>query len=276
MAMRIWHQGLVIFENLPEYRAATEKHLKSVTRPDTEVVMHGILPGTYGTEYPIDELQYRPLALMHRAQPMAAAYAAERQGFDAFVMSYLSGVMLPEIRALVDIPVVNYLEAAAHFATLYGYRFGITRFAPHMGGEIKEFLDSIGLGACFAGTVASGYSYKDIFGGFASPGQVIERFRQTVRDFSRETGADVIIPGEMPQNIFLTSNGIHRVDEIPIIDGAGVTYKLAEVMVDLKRQFGLTRSRTGQKNWRPPPERVADVMRFYGMDRMWKAVGALE
>ena len=62
--------------------------------------------------------------MMHRAQPMAAAYAAERQGFDAFVMSYLSGVMLPEIRALVDIPVVNYLEAAAHFATMYGYRFG--------------------------------------------------------------------------------------------------------------------------------------------------------
>lgn len=276
MAMRIWHQGLVIFDDLPEYRAATEKHLKSVVRPDTEVVMHGILRGTYSTDYPIDELQMRPLALMHRAQPMAAAYAAERQGFDAFVMSYLSGVMLPEIRALVDIPVVNYLEAAAHFATMYGYRFGITRFAPQLGGEIQEFLDSIGLGKCFAGTVASGYSYKAIFGGFAQPAEVIERFQETVRNFSRETGADVIIPGEMPQNIFLTTNGVHRVEDIPVIDGVGVTYKLAEVMVDLKRQFGLSRSRQGQKNWRPPPERVAEVMRFYGMDRMWKAVGALE
>ena len=59
------------------------------------------------------------------AQPMAAAYAAEREGYDAFVMSYLSGVMLPEIRALVDIPVANYLEAAAHMASMYGYRFGI-------------------------------------------------------------------------------------------------------------------------------------------------------
>jgi Asp/Glu/hydantoin racemase len=276
MAMRIWHQGLVVFEDLPEYRAATERHLRAVVRPDTEVVMHGILRGTYSTDYPIDELQFRPLAMMHRSQPMAAAYAAERQGFDAFVMSYLSGVMLPEIRALVDIPVVNYLEAAAHFATMYGYRFGITRFAPQLGGEIKEFLDSIGLGNSFAGVVASGYSYKQIFGGFASPGEVIERFHETVRAFSKETGADVIIPGEMPQNIFLTSNGVHRVDEIPIIDGVGVTYKLAEVMVDLKRQFGLSRSRQGQKNWRPPPQRVAEVMRFYGMDKMWNAVGALE
>ncbi|MGG5808596.1 aspartate/glutamate racemase family protein [Falsiroseomonas sp. CW058] len=276
MAMRIWHQGLVIFDDLPDYRAATERHLKAAVRPDTEVVMHGILPGTYSTDYPIDELQYRPLALMHRAQPMAAAYAAERQGFDAFVMSYLSGAMLPEIRALVDIPVVNYLEAAAHVATMYGYRFGITRFAPQLGGEIQEFLDGIGLGKCFAGTVASGYSYKAIFGGFARPAEVIERFQETVRAFSRETGADVIIPGEMPQNIFLTTNGIHRVDEIPVIDGVGVTYRMAEMMVDLKRQFGLSRSRTGQKNWRPPPDRVAEVMRFYGMDRMWKAVGALE
>jgi Asp/Glu/hydantoin racemase len=276
MAMRIWHQGLVIFDDLPEYRAATEKHLRAIVRPDTDVVMHGILPGTYSTEYPIDELQFRPLAMMHRAQPLAAAYAAERQGFDAFVMSYLSGVMLPEIRATVDIPVANYLEAAAHMATMYGYRFGITRFAPQLGGEIKEFLDSIGLGACFAGTVASGYSYKEIFGGFASPDAVINRFKETVRDFSKQTGADVIIPGEMPQNIFLTSNGVHRVDDIPVIDGVAATYRLAEMMVDMKRQFGLSRSRQGQKNWRPPPQRIAEVMEFYGTDKMWKAVGALD
>lgn len=276
MAMRIWHQGLVIFDDLPEYKAATERHLRSVVRPDTEVVMHGILRGTYSTDYPIDELQVRPLALMHRSQPLAAAYAAERQGYDAFVMSYLSGVMLPEIRATVDIPVANYLEAAAHFATMYGYRFGITRFAPQLGGEVKEFLDSIGLGQSFAGVVASGYSYKEIFGGFANPQKVIERFQETVRAFAKEAGADVIIPGEMPQNIYLTTNGIHRVDDIPVIDGVGVTYKLAEIMVDLKRQFGLSRSRHGQKNLRAPPERVAEVMRFYGMDKMWKAIGALE
>ncbi|WP_439551235.1 aspartate/glutamate racemase family protein [Falsiroseomonas sp.] len=276
MAMKIWHQGLVIFEDLPEYAAATKKHLASVVRPDTEIVMHGILKGTYATDYPIDELQFRPLALMHRAQPMAAAYAAEQQGYDAFVMSYLSGVMLPEIRALVDIPVANYLEAAAHLATMYGYRFGITRFAPQLGNEIKDFLDSIGLGACFAGTVASGYSYKEIFGGFATPDAVISRFKETVRDFSKNTGCDVIIPGEMPQNVFLTTNGVHRVDDIPVIDGIAATYKLAEMMVDMKRQFGLTRSRHGQKNWRPPPARVADVMRFYGMDKAWKAIGALE
>jgi allantoin racemase len=275
MPMRIWHQGLVVFEDLPDYRAAAERHLKAAVRPDTEVVMHGILPGTYSTDYPINELQYRPLALLHRSQPLAAAVAAEQQGFDAFVMSYLSGVMLPEIRAAVDIPVCNYLEAAAHFATLYGYRFGITRFAPQLGGEIGEFLDSIGLGACFAGTVASGYSYREIFGGFATPQKVIERFQDTVRAFAKETGADVIIPGEMPQCVFLTANGVHRVDDIPVIDGIGVTYKLAEVMVDLRRQFGLTRSRHGQKNWQPPRARLLEAVRFYGLDRMWSAVGAM-
>jgi allantoin racemase len=276
MAMRIWHQGLVIFDDLPEYRAAAEKHLRAAVRPDTEVVMHGILPGTYSTDYPINELQYRPLAFLHRSQSLAAAVAAEQDGFDAFVMSYLSGVMLPEIRAAVDIPVCNYLEAAAHFATLYGYRFGIARFAPQLGGEIKEFLDSIGLGASFAGTVASGYSHKEIFGGFAaSPAKVIERFSETVRDFAKETGADVIIPGEMPQCVFLTTNGVHRVDDIPVIDGIGVTYKLAEVMVDLRRQFGLSRSRHGQKNWRPPRERLLEAVRFYGLGKMWSAVGAM-
>ena len=96
--------------------------------------------------------------------------------------------------------------------------------------------------------------------------------RETVRKFVQEIGADVIIPGEMPQAIFLATQGIHRVDEIPIVDAEGVTMKLAEALVDLKRQFRLSRSRHGRKNWSPPKERFKEVIEFYGLDKTWAAI----
>jgi len=34
-------------------------HIRKVVRPDTEVVLHGMLPGTYPANYPGDDLAYR-------------------------------------------------------------------------------------------------------------------------------------------------------------------------------------------------------------------------
>ena len=53
------------------------------------------------------------------------------------------------------------------------------------------------------------------------------------------SGADVIIPGEIPMNVLLATEGVHRVDDVPVIDCLGVTMKMTETMVDLKAASGL-------------------------------------
>lgn len=270
--MRIWLQAMVNFAELPAYRAAAQRHYRKAARPDTEFVLHGTLPGTYSNDYPISDLKYPALGFMHYGQNMGAAVAAERQGYDAFAMCYLSGSYRNEIRSVVDIPVVSYAEAACHFAMLYGERFGILKFAPEQGDKISSVVADIGLEKHFAGVAYSGSSHRDIFDNFTNPQPIIDRFKETVRKFAQDTGADVIIPGEMPNNVFLASHGVHRVDDIPIIDGAAVTLKLTELMVDLQNTFGLSLSRHGRRSWRPPKERLDQVIKFYGLDKAWGAI----
>jgi hypothetical protein len=84
----------------------------------------------------------------------------------------------------------------------------------------------------------------------------------------RDTGADVVIPGEVPMNLLLASNGINRVDDVPLIDSLACTMKMAELMVELRQSTGIAHSRHGWFNAMPDPERVAQVAGFYGLDRL--------
>jgi allantoin racemase len=272
--MRIWQQGLIVYDELPAYRAVLDKYIRSIVRPDTEVVLHGFLPGSYASNYPIRELQFGPMAHLHFNQLLAAGIAAEQQGFDAYAMGFMAGPLLPELRSLLNIPVVNYLEAVAHFASFFGQRFGFIQFAPEIGTWASEYLTQWGLERKFAGVVSTSFSHSDVFGGFDNPGPVIERFEETVRQFVRATGADVVVPGEMPLNLFLSANGLHRVDGVPIIDGCAITLMLAEMMVDLAKRFGLHHSRHGQKNATAPMDRLTELVAFYGLDRMWASIAA--
>jgi Asp/Glu/hydantoin racemase len=107
MAMRIWHQSFTELSRLPPYADAMREHAKKVLRPDTEVVWHGQLPGTYPSNYPGDDIGHFGLFSMHGNQWLAAGRAAEAQGFDAYAMCTLPNPMLREVRATIDIPVIG-------------------------------------------------------------------------------------------------------------------------------------------------------------------------
>jgi allantoin racemase len=77
-------------------------------------------------------------------------------------------------------------------------------------------------------------------------------------------GADVIVPGEIPLNVLLASEGIRRVDDVPLIDSLAVTLKTTEMMVDLRVTTGLAPSRRGWRHAAPRRERVEEVLAFYG------------
>lgn len=69
-------------------------------------------------------------------------------------------------------------------------------------------------------------------------------------------------------NLLLAMNGINRVDDLPLIDNLAGTMKMAELMVDLRRSTGNTRSRQAWFNAQPNRDRVAQVAAFYGVDRL--------
>ncbi len=92
-------------------------------------------------------------------------------------------------------------------------------------------------GRC-AGIRQTGLKFDDVVAGFEQPGPVIDRFREAARGLIA-AGADVIIPGEIPMNVLLAGEGVHRVDDVPVIDCLGVTLKMTEMMVELKASTGL-------------------------------------
>ena len=264
--MRIWHQSLTVLGHLPAYEERMRVHIKKVVRPDTEVVLHGMVPGTYPGNYPGDDIAFRFMFTMHSTQWVAHALNAEREGFDAFAICSLPDPMLTEIRTLLEIPVIGCGETCFHLATMYGQRFGMLLFIDRMATRYLQQIETHGLSGHCTGVEPVGFSFNDVLENFDSPGEIIDRFRAAARRMIA-AGADVIIPGEIPLNVLLASEGISRVDDVPLIDSLAVTLKMAEMMVDLKASTGLSPSRRGWENAMPRRERVLQVMDFYGLSR---------
>jgi Asp/Glu/hydantoin racemase len=265
--MKIWHQSFTVLEDLPDYAAAMEKHIRKVVRPDTEVVMHGVLPGTYPSNYPGTDLAYGSLFAIHGLQWIVQALKAEDARYDAFAMCTIPNPLLKEIRSLVDMPVIGYGEASFHLACMLGHRFGLLLFIDRMTPLYQEQLRNYGVESRCAAIRPAGFTFQDVLPAFKEPERIIGRFQESARALIRE-GADVIIPGEMPLNVLLASAGITRVDDVPILDGLAVTLKLAEALVDLRRTVGLSHSRHGWTNASPRRERVREVLSFYGLDKL--------
>ena len=194
--MRIWHQSLTVLNDLPAYQTLLDKHIRSIVQPDTEVVLHGMMPGTYAGDFPLAEIQYPALAHYHFTQILNAAMVAEKEGYDAFAMCFLAGPLLTEIRSVVDIPVINYGETAFHFASFYGQRFGVVRFLDTMKDFTQEFIAAWGFEKNCVGIAGCGPSYREVFGGLVDPKDAIARFSEFARGFIKVTGAKVIDPGE--------------------------------------------------------------------------------
>src|SRR5262245_9416850 len=128
MPLRIWHQSFTVLADLPAYEAALAVHFRALARPDTEIVMHGMKPGTYETEYPGIDIRHHVLQHMHTNQFIAAALTAEREGYDAYAIMSIPDIGLREARAIVGIPVVGYGESAMLTACALGGRFGVLTF----------------------------------------------------------------------------------------------------------------------------------------------------
>ncbi len=268
MPMRIWHQSFTVLEDLPAYADAMKAHAAKVLRPDTEVVWHGQLAGTYPSNYPGDDIGYGYLVTMHGNQWIAAGQAAQAQGFDAYAMCTLPNPMLREVRSLIDIPVVGLGEATFHMATMFGQRFGVMLFIDRMVPLYQEQIAAYGLDKRCAGVRASGLGFRDVLAGYADPKPVIAKFEAAARAMIRDLGADVIVPGEVPLSMLLARNGISRVDDVPVMDTLACALKSAEMMVDLARATGIRHSRHGYFNSVPSQARVAEVQQFYGVDKV--------
>jgi allantoin racemase len=266
LGIRIWHHSFTVLSDLPEYDAALSAHFRRVARPDTEIVMHGMLPNTYRGVYPGDDIRHVGLQYLHSVQFLAGAVRAEREGYDAFALSTLPEPALREIRALVSIPVVGYGEAAMREAVARGGRCGVLVFIHDMADLIDDNAARHGLAEQFVGTRDVGFRFTDVLAAMADPSALIDRFRMSARALIAE-GAQAIIPGEAPLSVLLAANHVADVDGVPVIDSLGAWVRAAEAAVD-RRRGGEPAGGEGYFRSLPSAERRDEVLKFYGIEAL--------
>lgn len=270
--MRLWHQSFTVLQDLGAYDAALKAHFQRVARPGTEIVMHGMMPGTYRTNYPGNDIRHAGLQHLHSLQFLRAGLQAEDEGFDAYAISTLPDPGLRAIRSLLSIPVVGYGESAMLTSCLLGSRFSIVVFIDELTDLLRDNARQYGLDSRLVGVNDVGFRFTDVLAGFANPQPLIERFVTSARAQIAQ-GAEVIIPGEAPLCVLLASQGVSQVDGVPVLDSLACWVKQAEMLVDLKRDSGIQRCQRGYFHEPPPRERVRELLGFYGLESLGRRAG---
>jgi allantoin racemase len=264
MSMKIWHQSFAQLDAHTVYRAALEDHLNSVAAPGTEVVIHGMDPATKPAfEAGKKDLAYPYFQFLHANQFLSYVMQAEQEGYDAYLLSTFPDPYLDIAKTLVDIPVVGFGFSSMHTAAYLGCHFGIICFLQDLMPYYVDNVRKYGLERLGGDIRCLGLSYAEIHAGFEDPRLVIDTFSRVARELIETAGVDVILAGEGPLGLLLHTNGIHRIEDVPIIDGFATTLKTAEMLVSLRRSSGMRVARRGYFNHRPPPQRIDELKKFY-------------
>lgn len=261
MGIRIWHQSLTDLTLLPGYSAMLQDHARRICGSETNVDLHGLLPGTYPDGMaPIEMGRYRWGHHLAFVQVVENVMRAQREGYDAVAISCFIDPGLEEARSVVDIPVVSSLETALLVSSAIGRAFGLLTIDEPMARTLRELVDRYGFTNRVAAVEAmdppiTEFELDRAFGG--SP-EFVERFARQARRMIAE-GCDVIIPAEGVVNTVLVRNGFHALDGTPVLDSYGSLLAFAEMLVQLRRRSGLSIGRRGA--YAQPPESLVRHLR---------------
>ncbi len=233
--MRIWHQGFVELDALPEYVAALTRHARAVATPGVAVDLHGLAPGTYTPHRTAAELAGDPaLVTLGRDQVVENIRRAEREGYDAAAITIVQNIGLREARAAVALPVAGYGEAAMHVACMIGERFGVVAFDRAIAAIVEGETERLGLASRAVPVEQVDTDYGGVVEAFARPGPLVDAFTRAARR-SIDRGAEALIPGQTIMAEVLWQHGVHRIGAVPVIDALGVTIAMAELLARLRR-----------------------------------------
>lgn len=258
--IRVWFQKHTVEGRLPLLDDAYRKHFAAVARPGTEVVVRTLPEAAYPSPIPAGFVRYGAVEAFFAAHFAAAAWHAEQEGFDAFIVGASQDPGLAEARAVSGIPVLGYGETAFHVAAMTGRSIGVVGFIPELEEPLRENLERFGLSRRLRG-----FSYVEtpaevmVQALRGEPGPFLAAFTGAAdRVVSR--GAEVIIPGEGLPNEVLWAAGIRSHRGAAILDPDGMVVKIAELLVDLRRLGILGPSVNGYRSRRPPADVLARLV----------------
>ncbi|MFF1697317.1 aspartate/glutamate racemase family protein [Streptomyces sp. NPDC058257] len=176
---------------------------------------------------------------------------AEQEPYDAVVMAGFGEHGREGARELLDVPVVDITEAAAHLACLLGRRYGVVTTLDRARGQIEDSLHAAGVAQNCAAVIGTGLGVLDL-----GDSEATVRAFLAAAERARDAGAEVLVLGCAGMTGLQEKVGAAL--DMPVVDGVAAAVKLAESLVGL----GLTTSRAGgyakplpkTRTWAPPSE----------------------
>ena len=178
--------------------------------------------------------------------------------FDAVVMAGFGEHGREGVQELVDVPVLDIAECAAHVAQLLGRRYSVVTTLRRSIGAIEDRLLLAGQSARLASVRATGLGTADLD---ADPDAAVRAVVAQARLAVEEDGAEVICLG--CGGLAGLAEAIGESVGVPVVDGVTAAVRLAEALVGL----GLRTSKIC--SYAPPPpnrltgwplaQRVADL-----------------
>ncbi len=163
--------------------------------------------------------------------------------YDAVVMAGFGEHGREGVRELVDVPVVDITEAAAHLACLLGRRYGVVTTLERSCGQIEDSLDTAGVGRNCVAVVGTGLGVLELEDGERTQSALL-----AAAERARDAGAEVLVLG--CAGMTGLGRAIGEKLGLPVVDGVAAAVRLAESLVAL----GLRTSRAGSYG-KPLPKR---------------------
>jgi allantoin racemase len=227
----------------------------AVSRPGTIVDFICLKRGYFSSPTTAYRSAYNAIGMVERG------YQAEKKGYDAFMIGCASDPGLIESRSLLKIPVTGPLESSSLLASTLGDRFSVVLLEkagrPFTRKKIRDYglenklasvryVDGVSVSSCIAAIEMKEH------------GKVIDQILEEVRRAVKKDSAETVIIGCTIGSSLLTVNGVHHVDGIPLIDTIAAELKMAEIMVDLKRSYGISPCKSTVYK-APPPDWEQEV-----------------
>jgi len=246
--IRIWYQLVSSETSMRDSIAATQRVCDSAAAPGTTVEVRGTANGALGDQYRLF-LHYDEREIIDNGLKVRAAGQ-----HDAFVIGNSLDPGLVELREVLDVPVLSFMEVSCFTACQMGEKFGLIlvneRFTP----AYVDIVRGYGLLERLAGIDTVRFDNIRRLNDAFTTGDVSDGLVQTLMESCRRliaAGAEVVIcPG--PQSALLAQKGIFQVDGVPILNSYALLVKAAEAAVAMHRLTGVAVSR--RLRYQSPPD----------------------
>lgn len=170
---------------------------------------------------------------------MQAAYKAEKKGYDAVVVGCFLDPGLRESRSIVNIPVTGVAESALYVAYSLGSKCSIISINPAVTALLENLVKMYGMENKVVCITDVGFTSRDAIVAYSNPEKLIDIFVKKAQKTIEEYKAEVLIPGCTILSSLLTNQGINIIEDAPLVDPVMAGIKMAEILVDFQRIFGM-------------------------------------